>query len=495
MRPDSCKLVLFLLAAMLLAASVVGRAGTNASPAETGSMPTSQEPPLPEPVARVLRALRTPMSDVSVFVQAVDATAPLVTFNADTPRNPASTMKIVTTYAALETLGPGYEWHTIVHLRGTLSNGRLIGDLVLQGGGDPWLTSERFWRLLRELRARGLQHIEGDLVIDDAYFSIEPESPAAFDGQPYRTYNVAPDALLVNFKAARFLFRGDAVTGTVLVDVDPPLPNLTIANRLRLGDGPCDGYQRGIAFDMPGGIAAGLVNLSGTFPRGCGEYEMWRSVLEPHTFTLGVFQSLWAELGGTFTGTVRRAPAPEGVPPFFTFPSISLAEAVRHVNKYSNNAMARALLLTMAAERKGPPGTVANGRIVIDEWLAGKGIATGALHIANGAGLARDARIDAGVLGRVLLAGWQSPYQAELIASLPIGGIDGTLRTRLADHSATGRMHMKTGRLEGAVAIAGYLFAESGRHYVVVALDNSKGAHRGTAREWQERMIEWTYAR
>ena len=330
-------------------------------------------------------------------------------------------------------------------------------------------------------------------VVHQSDHPIAVELLAGFDGQPYRTYNVAPNAFLVNFKAVRFLLIPDPANNTARIDIDPPLSNLRVHNHVRLKRGACRGYQRGVAFDMPEGMAAGVVVFSGQFPTGCSEYGMWRTVLEPRTFAWGIFQSLWTELDGTIGGTVRAGSAPSDTRPFFTYKSVPLAEAIRSVNKFSNNVMSRTLLLTMGAELDSVPGTVEKGQAIVARWLANNGVASPELRLINGAGLSRDTRITADHLGRLLLLAWRSPYMAEFIASMPISGMDGTLRRRLKDNGAAGRMHLKTGRMDDVVAIAGYVYGASGKQYVVVAMHNEPGAHRGPGHELQDALLEWIY--
>lgn len=453
----------------------------------------SEATTLPDAVTRVITGHGLSGDRLSVFVQAVDSDAPLLALNEEIPRNPASTIKLLTTYVALETLGPAYTWDTDIHLVGSRIGNQLTGDIVFHGHGDPYLILERFWKLLRELRARGLEHINGNLVVDDSYFEVPPEDPAQFDGQPYRTYNVAPNAFLVNFKAVRFLFLPDPATGTARLHMEPQLPNLSVHNHVRLKRSGCRGYQRGISFDMPDGMAAGTVVFSGQFPSGCSEYGLWRTVLEPHSYAWGVFQSLWTELGGTISGTVKRGSAPVDARPFFTHKSVPMAEAIRSVNKFSNNVMSRTLLLTMGAELDSEPGTVAKGQAVVNRWLGDNGLVFPELRLVNGAGLSRDTRVTARNLGQLLLRAWQSPYAAEFIASMPLSGMDGTLRKRLGNNGTAGRMHLKTGRLDDVVAIAGYVMGASGKQYVVVAMHNEPDVHRGPGNELQDALLEWVY--
>jgi D-alanyl-D-alanine carboxypeptidase/D-alanyl-D-alanine-endopeptidase (penicillin-binding protein 4) len=448
---------------------------------------------LPAPVARVLAGHKLPESNYSLYVQRVADGEVLVAHLADVPRNPASTIKLLTTYAALSMLSPGYRWKTEVYLQGVREGPTLKGDLVLRGTGDPYLTTENFWKLLRELRTRGIEHVTGDLIVDNFFFDVPAEDPSSFDGQPFRAYNVAPDALLVNFNAVRFNFQVDPLANIVRVVPDPMLSNLQIENRIKLGSGRCGGYQRGIAFNVPGGLGSDEVILEGRFPVACKEYAFTRTVMRPEEFAFGVFESLWNELGGRIDGSVRLAAAPTDTKPFFVYNSPYLGEIVRSINKYSNNVMTRHLLLTLGAEFKGEPGTPEKGIAVTSEWLASAGLEFPELVLVNGSGLSRDTRISAASLGAMLEDAFASPYMPEFIASLPLAAMDGTLRRRYRDEPLAGRLHMKTGRLDHVAGIAGYAMSRSGERYIVVSLHNDTDVHRGYGENVQDAVLRWVF--
>jgi len=453
----------------------------------------AEEGALPPELQRVLDGHGLGRSGLSVIVQAVNADVPLLSLNPDTPRSPASTIKLVTTFVALDLLGPAYTWRTEAYLDGPMTDGRLEGDLVLKGGGDPYLTTERFWSFLRELNARGLRHVDGDLVIDRSYFEPAPEEPGSFDGQPWRTYNVAPDALLVNMKAVEFRIYRPPGGVRPQVITDPALSNLRIDNRIGNTKGPCTGFQRGVAIDLPDGLDGNSVLLSGSFPTGCGEYAIYRTVMTPPQFAYGVFKPLWSQLGGSLSGRVRTGPVPASATLFAHFDSVPLAEVVRSVNKFSNNVMTRQLLLTVGAEAGSPPGTEAKGRLAVDHWLSAHGIEAPDLFLENGSGLSRETRISAQTMAGMLVAAWRHPYMPEFIASLPLSGMDGTMRNRFRGSALAGRMHLKTGRLDHVYAIAGYVQARSGTRYAVVAFHNDTDVHRGPGRELQDALLRWVY--
>jgi D-alanyl-D-alanine carboxypeptidase/D-alanyl-D-alanine-endopeptidase (penicillin-binding protein 4) len=460
-----------------------------------GTAPAAEtEPSLPEPVQRVLDGHGLGTAGLSLFVQAVDDDEPLLVLNGAVSRSPASIIKLVTTFAALDLLGPAYSWRTEAYLGGFLENDRLRGDLVLKGGGDPYLTTERFWTLLRGLRANGLRHIDGDLVIDNSYFEIDPEDPGAFDGQPWRTYNVTPDALLVNLKAVRFRIWRPAAGAPPRITTDPPIDSLVVDNRVATRKGSCQGFQRGVAFDLPEGLDGNTAVLSGRFPSGCRDYSLWRTVMAPAEFTYGVFRPIWNELGGSISGEVRSGLAPEGEASFSHLDSVPLADVVRNINKFSNNVMTRQVFLTIGAETAGAPGTPEKARTAIDEWMTSRGLADAGLYLENGSGLSRETRVTAAGLGRMLLQAWAHPLMPEFVSSMALSGTDGTLRNRFRGTSMAGKMHIKTGRLDDVYSIAGFVQTGGGRRYVVVAIHNDTDVHRGPGKELQDALLRWVYA-
>src|SRR5258706_10229282 len=175
----------------------------------------------PPSAQQALSAAGIPPGSASAVVQPVDARKPSLQVNEAVAMNPASVMKLVTTLAGLEVLGPAYRWRTNAYLDGVLRDGVLQGSLMLKGTGDPKLSFESFWLLLRALRDRGLRDVRGDLVLDRSYFATGEHDPGRFDAEPLRAYNVGPDALLVSFKSVSFQFIPDAESGSVLVLAQP----------------------------------------------------------------------------------------------------------------------------------------------------------------------------------------------------------------------------------------------------------------------------------
>ncbi len=446
---------------------------------------------LPAAVLNALEVRNVPAESLSIYVEDVDSGEVVLRWHDEETRNPASTIKLLTTLAALDILGPAYRWKTEVYANGSITGDALDGDLLLKGHGDPFLVTERVWQLLRNIRNRGIREIKGDLLIDDSYFDVGDYDPAAFDRQPLRAYNVAPNALLMNFKVVRYWFEPDEEAGAVSVRLDPQLDNLQVENRLSLRTGSCRGYQRGITITANGPVDQ--VTFSGKFPNGCERYAMDRTALSHNEFVYGLFRSLWRESGGVFDGGWKNVVAEEEAEPLLVFDSLPLREMIARVNKHSNNVMARQLLYTLSAEADGHPGTEQGGKKVISDWLVDNGLDSCKLAIENGAGLSRDARITAADLGSLLRFAWRQPYMPEYLASMSLSGLDGTLSRRFRNTELIGKAHLKTGSMDHVTAIAGYLQTRSGRRFAVVALQNYEDIHRGPGEEVQYALLRWLY--
>ena len=450
---------------------------------------------LPEPVVTALKRHGFPTRGLSLYVHEIGQDEPLLSVAADVPRPPASTIKLLTTLAALEELTPAWRWKTEAYVTQPVRDGRLVGDLYIKGYGDPYLVIEHFWRLLRALRAAGLETIDGNLVLDQSHFAREAGDAADFDNQPLRAYNVLPNALLVNFQAVNFRFIPLSSDKRIQIIADPLPANVELENRVVLADAACRGWARRLGMKLRHEKDRTRVIFSGTYDAGCGDNELFRVVSEPAPYILGLFRSLWTELGGRFEGDVREATVPAEATLFHVAYSPPLADIIRSINKFSNNVMARQLLLTLGAEKAGAPGTTDKGIQAVSEWLKRRNLIFPELVLENGAGLSREETISARHLGQVLLAGWRSPYMPEYISSLPLAAMDGTLRRRFNDAALEGQMHLKTGSLRDVRSVAGYVLDRAGRRVAVVCLHNHARADTAAGEAVQEAVLKWVHER
>ncbi|HEY4367798.1 MAG TPA: D-alanyl-D-alanine carboxypeptidase/D-alanyl-D-alanine-endopeptidase [Steroidobacteraceae bacterium] len=448
--------------------------------------------PLPPAVTHIMSEVGVPAAHVSIHVRDASSGETVLDLNDSQPRSPASTIKVLTTFAALDSLGPAYTWKTRVYLGGRLANGVLSGDLTLVGGGDPYMTSERWWSFVQGLRELGVAKITGDVVIDNSYFAPIPATRADFDDQPWRSYNVLPDALMVNFQTSRFTLTANPQRIRPQIVVNPLPANLVLKNQAQVESGKCLGRDHGVDFDTPPDDPNTLV-VSGGFAAACGNYSVSRAIMTAPEYAYGTFRTLWTQSGGAIDGALRIAPLKSDATLLYAYDSLPLTEIIRLVNKYSNNIMARTLLLTLGAEKFGAPATEQSGRDALQAWLASRNIRIPGLILENGSGLSRTERITARGLADVLDVAWHSPFMPEFAASLPLAATDGTLRNRFNAAGMQGRLRLKTGRIDDVSAIAGFVNAASGKTYIVVVMVNHPGAQVGPGEAIQSELIRWVF--
>lgn len=424
-------------------------------------------------VEKALKASKLPDSALSLVMIPLNGPGTPTVFNADVSVNPASTMKLVTTYAALEMLGPNHQWKTEFYTDGTLSGGILRGNLYLKGGGDPKLNMEKLWLLMRDLRANGVQQVTGDLVLDRSFFN-QPQLPQFNDdgNDDNKPFLVKPDAAMVNLKALRFVARNDS--GRVLVSVEPPIASIRIENTVKaINSKQCTGGVRYNPVTQADGSVT--VTVAGQLGDGCSS-QTYLSLLDHATYTAGAVRAIWQELGGSIQGRDLQGAVPKDAKLLARAFSPDLAEIIRDINKYSNNTMAQQLFLSLGAKYRTSADSddAMAAQRVVRQWLAKKGITAPHLVMENGSGLSRAERVSAREMANMLQAAWHSPYSAEFVSSMPIAGMDGTMRKRLKTTAMRGEAHVKTGTLNTVRAIAGFSRDNNGNTWAVVAILNDK---------------------
>ncbi len=448
------------------------------------------------PVEQWLRAAAIPSDQVALVALPVDGGSPLLVHNAGQPMNPASTMKLLTSYAALSMLGPEYRWRTGAYLRGRIQDGVLDGDLVLKGAGDPKLVIEDLTEFVGRMRHAGLRELRGDLVIDDSVFDVGPGSVEAFDGDPTQPYNVRPFGLLMNFKATRVVVQpGDA---GARVTLDPALDGVEVESRLRMVRGACRPGATALSVRETGARAAAAgsppkIVVTGSYAPSCGEQGVFASVLTHREFVHALFRAAWIAAGGQWDGRTRIERGAARGSPWLEWESPrTLADIVRDVNKFSNNVMSRHLLLELAGRTGEAPASPERANAALRSWLAAQGLQLPGLVVENGAGLSRSERVSAAGLAQVLVHAAASPVAEQLRTSLPLVGVDGTMKQRMAGERIAGRAWIKTGSIAEVRTIAGYVDSASGRRHAIVLFYN--GPRVDAAPALQEDFLRWVYA-
>jgi len=470
--------------------------------------PPPQAPLLPPAVQQALQSAGVPSSAVSMLVFPVEGGPTRLSLGADTVRAMASVMKLFTTGVALQTLGPSFTWRTQLALGGRLwPDGVLEGPLLMRGDGDPSLVVERVQLMMTRLRAAGLREVHGDWLLDRSAFDVPEHDPAAFDQQPLKVHNAGPDALLVSLQATTLRVRPDAANpGWARVSMEPELSGVRLDAQVPLDEkAPCGDWRGAMSLALlpeAPPSTGWTIALNGRYPALCGERDWplhWPG--DPRQdHTERVLNAAWRQAGGVLKGQVLPSgPWPVETPVWFTWESPPLATVVRDINKFSNNVMARQLFLTLGRAptptgHKGP-ATLDAARVAVTQQVLQSTLdpATGtspcaghALVVDNGSGLSRTEAASAACVGRWLQAIWASPAMPDLLASLPMTGVDGTARRM---PSAAGRAHVKTGSLDGVASVAGLALGDSGRPYVVVGVINDPRA--SAARPALNALIDW----
>lgn len=417
--------------------------------------------------------------------------------------NPASTMKLLTTLSALDILGPQYRWRTNIYTDGIIRQGTLKGNLYLQGTGDPKLIPEELAKMMKELQNLGIRKIDGNLFFDRSAYAPSVMEHNTIDGESFRAYNVPPDPLLYAFRTLSFQLGKSPTADFIDISYTPTLSGLKISNQMQLVNRPCDNWKSSISFKLePDGVInsdqALTAQFSGALPSACKVVNFNIVALDANTFLTQGFTAAWELAGGTWTRSPigKDGNVPLAARLLLQFEGIKLADDVVDINKYSNNVMARQVLLTLAIEKIGKPATTVNGGLVIQSWLKQNGLNFTNLAIENGSGLSRNEAISAEQMNQLLLIARNLPVHEVFYNSLPIAGADGTMRNRLLGQlrkflhlKKKPEARIKTGSLADVRAISGYVLSKSGKLYAVTSFINHPSAWRGL--EAHDQLLIW----
>jgi D-alanyl-D-alanine carboxypeptidase/D-alanyl-D-alanine-endopeptidase (penicillin-binding protein 4) len=444
-------------------------------------LPAAAQTPLPESVRAALVRAQLPEDSLYAWVAPIEGGPAWLAHQSDTLAHPASVMKVVTSIAALDRLGPLFQWRTPVYTDG---NGG--GHLYLQGRGDPRLVNERLWSLLRQVMAVTGPELRGDLVLDRGAFAIPPVDPGAFDGEPLKPYNVRPDALLVNQKSLLLNFRPDVARGVARVSPDTALAGVQWPTTVPLVGGACQDWRAGLKLDLSDPLRP---RFGGSLPAVCGEKVWPLAWPDAAGFNARAIEAQWLALGGRLRGRVREDRVPAGAALVVEGLSPALPEVLRDMNKHSNNTIAQHLMLALSPGQPAQPATWEGARAEVQALVQSHGCRDDELVVDNGSGLSREERISPRCLGRLLQWAWTQPWMPELLGSLPVAGIETTAR-RIT--SAAGRAHIKTGSLNNVAALAGVVHGVDGRRHAVVVVLNHPLAAGTEARAVLDAVVGWS---
>jgi serine-type D-Ala-D-Ala carboxypeptidase/endopeptidase (penicillin-binding protein 4) len=457
----SDRVALLVLAAFLVA---------SAAPAATASDAPPATIPLADRLAPLVRAPALSPDETGISILLLPEGRPIYTRNADRPLLPASTLKVLTSTAALALLKPEFVYQTRVFADGPIdAAGVLAGNLYIQGSGAPDLVGESWWMMARRLSALGLRRVEGDLVADESYFDALRRPPGWPQPAADSWYNAPVGALSCNFNVVTVTVDPSPLLGARPdLTLDPAPSYFQVLNRATTATGPT---SLSVSRSFENGQNALVV--SGAIRRGGGPIVFHRAVEDPPLYALTAFRELARSERIEIKGSLTIGTVSEKARELSSYESRPLGALVRDMNKNSNNFVAEMLVKTLAAQFVGTPGTTAAGLDVIKNYVGGLGIDTSGLRLADGSGLSDEDRVPARVLAEVLARAWSDfEIGPELVSSLPIGGADGTLDERFGGEGSRRRVRAKTGRIAGALTLAGYAANRDGRTLAFVVLAN-----------------------
>jgi D-alanyl-D-alanine carboxypeptidase/D-alanyl-D-alanine-endopeptidase (penicillin-binding protein 4) len=427
----------------------------------------------PPPLNGQLEAIikRDLPANCSVTVQVADLESGRIIMekNPDLPLIPASTMKVVTSAAALHTLNPDFTFVTEI-LADDIRD-ESVRNLFVKGSGDPYLVSEELFALTRALRDKGLQEIRGNVVVDDSYFTPEPPLDENEKLGP-RSYHAPYSALSLNFNSIKALVQPASRTGRAAEIIIDPVSEYSIVKanvKTVKGSKPAVEITKHAAPDD-----REIIRLDGTIGVEAPAWRRYVNVAVPSLYFGEVFKEFLLREGIRVVGKVVRGKVPPSAVSYYEFNSRPLGGIVYWLNKFSNNFMAEQISMAMGAKVHGAPGTREKGLSVIRKFLLSCGASEESFALSEASGLSRNNRLSASALVRVLLqASRDFSYNAEYMASFGVAGVDGTLKEKFTDPSVKRRMRAKTGTLKGVNALAGYGITPSGKTFVFAVVVNS----------------------
>lgn len=504
-------MVLVALAALISIRAAPARAqatGSAAAPAADDEDATSAAAPalvaplepkarvtwLHDKVAGALTAAQLRLGRARIAVSIIDLSTgnELVAHEADRGMSLASTAKLLTSSAALSALGGGFRWRTSIHGAEPDAQGAVAGPLYVKGRGDPLLGAADLRALAADVVARGVRSADG-LVLDTGYFDDQVEPPH-FSDQPNESAGFrAPVASLGVARGTVTVVVVAEPGGAARVSLEPDAgPLIKLVNKGVVS--VPKGRTRLTVTTKPRGDVL-EVTVSGQIRWGEGSWEIRKRVADPARFAGEVLRRALLDAGVTLRArALTSGTTPPTARVLAVHDSEPLTEVLRHMNKLSDNYLAESVLKTLGAQTRATPGpaTWADGRAALYAYLEGIGMPRAGFRADNGSGLFDATEVSARQLTTVLRAAYKD-YRVgpDLVASLPVGGVDGTLARRWFHRPAAGRVRAKTGTLDKVVTLAGYVALDSGRPIAFAILVNDiPPGQRASARTAADDIID-----
>lgn len=447
------------------------------------------KPPLQQRLDRAI-ATSKHLKDARYGIQFASATEGVVLYEKHAGRKlvPASVTKIVTGAASLEYLSQEYSFPTEFYGERSEDGKAITGPLYVKGYGDPSLVSERLYLIAESLAARGIEKIEGGLVIDEGFFDTVRFNPD-WKVNSDRSYIAATGAVSSNFNATTIIVRPGAKSGDpARVVLEPQVRYVQVDNNAVTG---ARGSRHTLSAKRLRETDERTVQVNGRIAVDYEPKRLYLNVAQPPLHSADLLMEFLARNGVEVEGGTGIGTTPEDMPLIDHSYSKPLSQIVADMGKFSNNFVAEQMVKTLGATRQQPPGTWQKGIEVLSGFLQGLGVRLGDWELVDGSGLSHRNRLTTRALVRVLAHMFQDPrLRPEFEASLSLGGIDGTVRRRFRGEETAKRVRAKTGHLAGVSALAGYLYPEHSRPIAFAVLVNGfSGGFYGIESE-VDRLVE-----
>ncbi len=417
----------------------------------------------------------TGQANMSVLVQNMTTGEVIDEYRSDKVVPPASVMKLLTTAACLETMGPGFRFPTILEYTGSIENGVLYGDLYVHGGCDPslgWQGKTAFFtQWIKAVRAAGIKRIEGAIIADMTMLDGEAQNPGWLCEDAGNYY--APGIFALNYYGNTMnivLKSGEPGTVATVMKTEPQVDDIRFINRVR-----CDRIQYDGAF-VSGLPYSNERYLTGAVPSNLGTFGVKGDLPNPGLLLARHFTAKLREAGITVAREADYLPDYNPLLPkrheLYIHYSEPLSELIKETNINSNNLYAEALFRYLGT-RYTLPGTIHNSQDLLRDYWRRRGVAVQNAIIKDGCGLAPQDAISAKAFVQLLTIMSRSKNQEAWIASLPVSGKTGTLKSLCPGTALEGRIHAKSGTIAGTKNFAGYIDMPNGDTWVFAILINS----------------------
>lgn len=417
-------------------------------------------------VAPLLNENPSKTSKLGVVVKSLTTGEMIYQHNPDKMYIPASNEKIITSVSALSLLGKNYRFKTDFFSGGGISNGVLHGGLYIKGYGDPTLSEGHLGYIVFQLKQRGVKEIKGKIVVDDSYFGKNRYAKGWKEEWKDDFYSPAISALSFNYNIIELKVHASKSGSKPAVKIEPRGSNIEVINKAITSSkkGPLKTtWQNDETIVLSGRIK----------PRATVTLKI--PVLNPTLLTGNVIKNAIEEAGIKVSGPVVTEKVPRWANIIYTHYSDPLSEVINEYNKNSVNIIGENLMKTLGAEYRGIPGTWDKGSAVISEFLNEVGINNG-FKVVDGSGLSLLNRVSAETLTDILSYAYEDKLiSTDFLDSLPVAGVDGTLKKRFRQSEIQGRVRAKTGYLNNVRALSGYVFTKKGDVLVFSILSNGFG--------------------